>query len=620
MRTLLSSRRWTVAPLVMVCALAVSACDDFLTTEPKAQLTSGNFFTTTEHAIQATNATYSHLRAWPVHVFAWLGMTDMASDDATKGSTPNDAGFLSDFEELAWSAGNNAFADTWTGYYQGINRANVAIHGIPSVSMDTDLQARLIGENKFLRAYFYYFLVRAYGGVPLITEQLTPSEYATQQRASEAEVWAQIEQDLTDAIAVLDPSYSGDDIGRATTGAAHALLAEVHLFQGEYEDAYEHASAVTGYDLFSDYEALFTRAGENSVESVFEVQSVAIEEGGAGSQYQQVQGVRGTPNIGWGFNTPSDNLEAAYEPGDPRQQATILYPWEAIPDGSGRVVYVNSQMLNNQYNQKVFISPESPGGSGNGGVNIRRIRYAHVLLNQAEAAYRTGREGEAQMLLNEVRERARGGREVTLGIQAETLPEVIADDVLGLSAGESRVFVRYVAEGSAADAAGIDAFVHECTTGNCPGPADAAEIPLRVVNMDIVRSVGGVPVETVEEYHAALDAQTPGLPVALEILRVSQNESGAVSTSTVLVVATAQALLPDVTVGGQALLDAIWHERRVELAMEQHRWFDIIRQGRAAEVMAAAGKNFMVGVHERYPLPSVEITLTGLQQNPGYAN
>src|SRR5690606_31688085 len=133
----------------------------------------------------------------------------------------------------------------------------------------------------------------------------------------------------------------------------------------------------------SDYATLFSRAGENSVESVFEAQSVALEQRGGGSQYQEVQGVRGTPNLGWGFNTPSDNLEAAYEPGDPRQQATIMYPWEMIPDGSGRVVYLNPQMLNNQYNQKVFISPETPGGTGNGGVNIRRIRYAHVLLNQA---------------------------------------------------------------------------------------------------------------------------------------------------------------------------------------------------------------------------------------------
>lgn len=606
---------WAVAAVLTLAGLTTSACDDFLATEPKGELTTGNFFQTEGQAIAATNATYHMLREWPVHVFAWLGMTDMASDDATKGSTPNDAAFLSDFENLNWTSGNGAFTDTWTGYYQGIFRANVAIQGIPQISMDETLKQRLIGENKFLRAYFYFFLVRAYGGVPLITQPLTPSEYRTQTRATEAEVWAQIEQDLTDAIAALPASYGADDIGRATSGAAHAMLAEVHLYQDEFEDAWTHAQQVSGYGLFPDYQTLFTRAGENSVESVFEVQSVALEQRGGGSQYQEVQGVRGTPNLGWGFNTPSDNLEAAYEPGDPRLQATIMYPWELLPDGSGRVVYLNPQMLNNQYNQKVFISPETPGGAGNGGVNIRRIRYAHVLLNAAEAAYRTGREAEAQDLLNQVRERARGDREVTLGIQPEPLAESIAEGVLGLDADESRVFVRYVPAGSPADAAGLQEFTHECATSGCGA---AAIPPVRVLNMDIIRSVGGIAVQTIEEYYAAVDAQTPGTPVDVEVLRVSQDAGGAVSTQVLTVAVMAHALLPDVTSSGQALLDAIWHERRVELAMEQHRWFDIIRQGRAAEVMAADGKSFIVGVHELYPIPAVEITLTGLAQNPGY--
>ncbi|NLG61976.1 MAG: RagB/SusD family nutrient uptake outer membrane protein [Candidatus Cloacimonetes bacterium] len=340
-----------------------------------------------------------------------------------------------------------------------------------------------------------------------------------------------------------------------------------------------------------------------------------LRAGGGGSQYQEVQGVRGTPNLGWGFNTPSDNLEAAYEPGDPRQQATILYAWELLPDGSGRVVYYNPQMLNNQYNQKVFISPETPGGAGNGGVNIRRIRYAHVLLNAAEAAYRTGREAEARTLLNQVRARARGNREVTLGIQPEPLAESIATNVIGLGPDDSRVFVRYVPEGSPADNAGLREFTFECSNGSC---AQQEVPPVRVLNMDIIQSVGGIDIQTIDDYFDAVDAQAPGSQVAVEVLRVTMDANNAVSTQTFTANVTAQELLPDVTASGQALLDAIWHERRVELAMEQHRWFDIIRQGRAAEVMAAAGKTFQTGVHELYPIPLQEITLTGLQQNPGY--
>lgn len=93
------TRSWAVATMVGLAVLGTSACDDFLATEPKAELTTGNFFQTESQAIAATNATYNMLRNWSVHVFAWLGMTDIASDDATKGSTPGDAAFLSDFEE-----------------------------------------------------------------------------------------------------------------------------------------------------------------------------------------------------------------------------------------------------------------------------------------------------------------------------------------------------------------------------------------------------------------------------------------------------------------------------------------------------------------------------------------
>ncbi|MGH7480680.1 MAG: RagB/SusD family nutrient uptake outer membrane protein [Longimicrobiales bacterium] len=615
--TALVRRAGTAAGLFGLLAGGALACDSFLETEPQGRLTTENFFQTEDQAIAATNATYSMLRAWQVHVFSWIGLTDIASDDATKGSVPADAGFLLELDNLDFDPGNLAFLDPWTGYYHGIYRANVAIANIPNVPMDEDLKARLIGENKFLRAYFYFFLARAFGGVPLITEPLEPGDFE-QPRATREQVYAQIEQDLTDAIGVLPPQsgYAAADIGRATRGAAQAMLAEVHLFQAEYDEAYQNAAAVIGsgeYALFPDYETLFRRDGENSSESVFEVQSVALETRGAGSQYQQVQGVRGTPNIGWGFNTPSDNLEASYEGGDPRLQATIMYPWEMIPDGSGRVVHLNPSMPNNQYNQKVFISPETPGGSGNGGVNIRRIRYAHVLLNGAEAAYHTGNIGDAQTWLNMVRERARGDRSITLGIAPELVSPMISVDRLGLAADESRVFVRFAEEGTPAHSAGLRSFETQCPTGVACTPES-----VQVLTLDIIRAVDGTPVSTPAEYFAALETKAPGQPVTLSMLRATQAADGTVTTSTFAVTITASALMPAVTATGQALLDAIWHERRSELAMEQHRWFDIVRQGRAAELMAAAGKNFIVGTHELYPIPRNEVLQAGLQQNPGY--
>src|SRR5205809_4444785 len=332
--------------LCLLAVLGLAAGCDFLSTEPKGVLTTENFFKTSDQAVAATNATYNMLREWQVHVFSWLGLTDIVSDDATKGSTPGDASILGHFGNLTFDPGNVAFAVPWAGYYEGVYRANVAIQHIPDVTMDATLKARLIGENKFLRAYYYFFLVRAFGGVPLFTQPLTPDQFI-QPRATADEVYALIEQDLQDASAVLPTKlqYAAADVGRATKGAAQGLLAQVYLYRKDYAHALAYADSVIAsgdYGLYPDYAGIFAASGENSSESVFEVQAAMNPGGGCqpnegctNVQYAEVQGVRGTPNIGWGFNTPSADLEAAYEPGDPRLEATILYPWKLIPDGSG---------------------------------------------------------------------------------------------------------------------------------------------------------------------------------------------------------------------------------------------------------------------------------------------
>ncbi|MDT0631011.1 RagB/SusD family nutrient uptake outer membrane protein [Rubrivirga litoralis] len=605
-------------PATLVALLATAGlqggCDSFLGPEPRGELTTDNFFETEAHAVQATNATYSYLRNWNVHVFGWIGMTDIASDQSVKGSTPADGSFLLDLDNLTFDPGNNAFSGTWAGYYRGIFRANVALEGIPRVpQMDEALRARLIGENQFLRAYYYSFLVRAYGGVPLVTEPLEPDELE-QPRASREETYALIESDLRAAIEALpeESAYGAADAGRATKGAARSLLAKAHLYQEEYEEAYQQATAVINsgeYALYPDYAELFSYAGENSSESVFEVQTVSTAENNAGSQYSQVQGARGNLNLGWGFNQPSDQLEEDFEPGDPRREATILYPWEQIPDGSGRVPYLNPQIQNQRFNQKAFESPDRAGNQGNSGVNIRRIRYADVLLVAAEAAARTGRDAEAQRYLNEVRARARGEMTATLGLQVEALAPSIAQ-VLNLGGVDSRVFARRV-EGAAAEAglapldAGLDTEVE---------PA-----PIVVRSIDLVTSVDGAAVQSLADYEAAMASVTPGQTVSVGVVRLRQAAAGAAPTREDLTLSvTAEALLPDVTAAGDALVQAIWRERGSELAMEQHRWFDIIRQGRAPELMAAAGKTFIVGKHELYPIPQSEVESFGLQQNPGY--
>lgn len=618
----MKTRKLTLGALILaglvIAGLSVAGCDDFLASEPLGELTSESFFETQDHALWATNATYAKLRDWNVHVFAWIGMTDIAGDDAHKGSTPTDADFLGDLDDMTHDAGNIAFNDTWQGYFQGVHRANTAIRGIPNVEMDEQLKARLIAENKFLRAYFYFFLVRAFGGVPLITEPLDDGPYQLP-RASEEEIYDLIEQDLKEAIEVLPEksAYSASDVGRATKGAARGLLAKVNLFRGDYAEAELYARQVIDsgeYSLVDDYWGIFRQSGEHGPESVFEASTVALEEGGAGSQYAQVQGVRGEPNLGWGFNVPTTDLEAAFEPGDPRQQATILYEWEMIPDGSGAFVRINQQVPVNRYNEKAQPPLDSPGGSGNSGVNIRRLRYSDVILIAAEAAFRNGNEGEARRLLNMVRQARREGRQATLGIQPEQMADEIATDRLGLTAG-NRVFARYVHPDSPAADAGLQSTVISFFT--TPAVVEYAE------NMDVITSVGGTPINNLNDYNSATAGLAPGEQVPVTILRVRQTREGdgvATTTETIQATITAAPLLPDVTASGQDLLEAIWHERRVELALEQHRFFDIVRQGRAAQLLNALGIPFVEGKHNRYPIPTSEIDLSGglITQNPGY--
>jgi hypothetical protein len=178
------------------------------------------------------------------------------------------------------------------------------------------------------------------------------------------------------------------------------------------------------------------------------------------------------------------------------------------------------------------------------------------------------------------------------------------------------VFVRYVNPTSPAYTAGLRTFKSRCVAG-C---ASATIPPVRVDTIDIVRAVDGTPIATMADYFTAVNSKTPGVNVALDVLRLRQDSvTGVITTQTLAITIAAQTLLPNVAATGQALLDAIWQERRVELGMEQQRWFDIIRQngvvpGRAALLMGAA----FAARDTLYPIPAGEAAIAGLQQNPGY--
>jgi hypothetical protein len=388
-----------------------------------------NFWRTGDDALKGINAVYGNFyRNGPSR---WLPYyMDVRSDDGYSTSP---------WPELRSISGHNITnynfevqADTWGHHWRGVYRANQVIANVPNIEMDAALRDRYVGEAKFLRAWYYYNLVTIWGNIPLILQPSQPNDKPSQ--ASQAEVWAQIETDLTEASAVLPASYSGEEIGRATKGAAQAMLGRAYLQQKKDQQAVDAlAYLITGagagqYSLISNYYDNFRHTTENNPESVFEMQfKMRPENTGEDAPTSNV-GTSRAPFFappGHGFNDANMHRWVVHEflkeqtktgERDPRLAVTALYDStdERGPDftlvyGSSftsknfdagivdRVwyrKYLNDELRVNEF--EVFNGPK----------NFRSIRYADVLLMYAEALNNVGRTADAYPFVDQVRERA----------------------------------------------------------------------------------------------------------------------------------------------------------------------------------------------------------------------
>jgi starch-binding outer membrane protein, SusD/RagB family len=490
MKKYINTQSFFAAAAISAVLLTASCKKDFLNVPPQAQQPSVTFWKTPEDALKGVNAIYANLRSWNNVAFNAIAIESTGSDEADKGSTPTDATFFNLYDQFTVTSTHGTLLDFWTGQYQNINLCNQVLDNIPNISMDESLRNRYLAEAKFVRAYSYFRLVRAYGNVVLrLHVPKDNSEYNLPQ-SDKATVYAQIEKDLNEAAAVLPQSYGAADLGRATKGAAIGLHAKVAMYQNKWADVLSLTNQVMtmGYDLFPDFEKGFRTQNENNIESLFEVQAELVpgNPDASTSQYSQVQGVAGI--MGWGFNTPSEVLANAFEAGDPRKDATILFKNETTPQGD----LIPNSVPNERYNQKSYVPFALRVSGFNEGAqqNFRVLRFADILLMNAEAANELGNPSQALTSLNRVRARARGGNN-------NILPNVTTTDK-------------------------------------------------------------------------------------------------------------------------DALRQAIWKERQVELAMENDRYFDVIRQGRAATIFGPKG--WKANKNEVWPIPQNEIELSGnlLKQNPGY--
>ncbi len=334
------------------------------------------------------------------YAFSFLGITEIISDNADKGSSDSDSGADKDIlDNLTYTSTDYSLEAMWEHWYKSIGRATAAIEYTEEYGLtDEDYKNRLIGEAKFLRALNYFYLVRGWGAVPIQEEDLVT-------RVAVADVYEYIEQDLLDAIEVLPlkSEYDNDDLGRATKGAAQALLSKVYLYQEDWQNAYDYANTVINsgeYELEDDYATIWRASTENGSESIFEFQARGESTAHGIQQYSQTQGARGTSGWGWGFNVPSDDLlEAFNNEGDTiRRDATIIFSGETMWDGR-EVADVENPM----YNEKAYSSANA--GSDDTDKNIRYLRLGEVYLILAEAANELGNSTIALSALNTIRER-----------------------------------------------------------------------------------------------------------------------------------------------------------------------------------------------------------------------
>lgn len=363
---------------------------------------------------QFVNGIYGMFTDWD-YAFSFLGVTEIISDNADKGSSSTDAGgdkLLLD--NLTYTSTAGSFLSMWKRWYKSIGRASQAIDYTEKYGLtDEAYKNRLIGEARFLRALNYFYLVRGWGDVPIQDRDLIKREPAS-------EVYAYIEADLQFAIDNLPikSAYAAKDLGRATKGAAQGLLSKVYLYQSKWQQAADLAKTVInsgGYSLETDYAKIWRLEGENGSESLFEWQARGSSIAHGIQQYSQVQAPRGgAVNLGWGFNIPSQNLLDAFnaEKDNIRRDATIIFRGETLYDGR----LIDNGVENPMYNEKAYSSAN--GGAGDTDKNVRYLRLGEIYLILAEASNELGNSNEALNALNTVRKRVKLA-EVTTTDQAQ---------------------------------------------------------------------------------------------------------------------------------------------------------------------------------------------------------
>jgi len=426
-----------ISKIFLVIALFSFGCsEDFLQYDQRGVQTVESFYQTDDQVLEALTAVFDE---WQGGMgFNYVYMLNALSDEsyAGGGARGDNSGILEELNEYRFTPTTSAISGYYSWMYNCINRSNLVIDNtVP----DTDNKAMFVAMAKALRGYAYFYLSNLWGEVPLVLHELNPDEY-NQPRTSMAEINAQIEQDFTDAIAVL-PLRSGLPAKYEqllSKGSVQAMLGKHYLYQEKFAEAASVFQSVIDsgeYGLYPDFSKVLRKESEHGVESVFELNfssslsyaSIFGPEAGIGG-WVVMNGPRpeylpaptffmlGLFPYSWGFINPHKEMYDAYiAAGDSvRLASTIVGPNELAAIGSapyqtpaGFVPYGSDGYLDMKY---LGYTSEGSGADGwtqfsNVGTNVRMIRYADVLLMAAEAYNRSGNDDKAKTYINEVRAR-----------------------------------------------------------------------------------------------------------------------------------------------------------------------------------------------------------------------
>jgi hypothetical protein len=396
--------------LLAILFVTTVGCKKVLDQPVLGQYTPGNFFTNDANAKLAVNAAYVPLSFTnPSGNAIWV-LGDVASDDAIKGGNAGDQSDFTLINQFNILPTNSAVQNVWAQYYNGVFACNVVTDGLAgNMAVSASVKQQVLGQAEFIRAYCYFILTNCYGAIPLHLHVETPAE-AQKPLSPQTAIYAQIEADCTAAAAALPTSWSGADVGRATKGAALALLAKTYLFEGKWAQAASTAQAVDAlgiYSLLPVFSQNFQAATKNNAEAIFSVQHQTGLTPFQGNNLNQWFAPRSLN--GYGFFYPTQSLVSNFEVdngvADPRLNYTVAQAGQPYFDVPFDPTWTTTGYLSKKHCQPLSEIPASIKGDGN--LNYQAIRYSEVLLIEAEALNENGDSAGALVPLNKVRKRAR---------------------------------------------------------------------------------------------------------------------------------------------------------------------------------------------------------------------